>query len=94
MCHVFPPTVDFAGAVGALAYVYRYPPAWSLKQQILHYPGDPWTAGQKASANFPFPVGRVVPVRGLATGRTGKDQYSGITVRRCRRGLSPDCGIR
>jgi hypothetical protein len=52
MCHVFPPTGDFAGAVGARAYVYRYPPAWSLKQQILHYPGDPWTAGRKASATF------------------------------------------
>lgn len=52
MCHVFPPTDDFADAVGARAYVYRYPPAWSLKQQILHYPGDPWTAGRKASATF------------------------------------------
>lgn len=52
MCHVFPPHDDFVGAVGARAYVYRYSPAWSLKQQILHYPGDPWTAGQKASATF------------------------------------------
>jgi hypothetical protein len=52
MCRVGPPTDDFAGAVGARAYVYRYSPAWSLKQQILHYPGDPWTAGRKASATF------------------------------------------
>jgi hypothetical protein len=52
LCHVAPAADEFAGAEGAYARVQRQSGNWSLQQQILHFPGDPWQAGQVAASAY------------------------------------------
>lgn len=44
--------VDAVGVVAARARVDKGHDEWSLQQQIVHYPGDPWRMGQTADQLF------------------------------------------
>jgi hypothetical protein len=52
LCHVAPDTTLSEGTESARARIHRSANAWSLQQQIVHYPGDPWRTGQLAWALF------------------------------------------
>jgi hypothetical protein len=67
-CHVAPDTRLTKGAQIERARIEQGGNAWSLQQQVVHYPGDPWRMGQLASALFNSMVETVMNCESSAPG--------------------------